>query len=87
MCQSYLNLQRYQIIEEKSLIENNIPFITDKQVFLPFIGTMLSEKTMLNPSRVVTYAVSEKNYDKALLMIFHLFYLLQIQMMKELKKQ
>ena len=25
----------------KSLIENNIPFITDKQVFLPFIGTML----------------------------------------------
>lgn len=38
----------------KSLIENNIPFITDKQV---------------------------------LLMIFHLFYLLQIQMMKELKKQ
>ena len=71
----------------KSLIENNIPFITDKQVFLPFIGTMLSEKTMLNPSRVVTYAISEKDYDKALLMIFHLFYLLQIQMMKELKKQ
>ena len=67
MCQSYLNLQRYQIIEEKSLIENNIPFITDKQVFLPFIGTMLSEKTMLNPSRVVTYAISEKDYDKALL--------------------
>ena len=110
----------------KSLIENNIPFITDKQVFLPFIGTMLtdekeppkltgkfvystqqlflfylyskkkrlytseagkvlpftamtltravkqletalSEKTMLNPSRVVTYAISEKDYDKALL--------------------
>ena len=67
MCQSYLNLQRYQIIEEKSLIENNIPFITDKQVFLPFIGTMLSEKTMLNPSRVVTYAISEKDYDKTLL--------------------
>ena len=97
----------------KSLIENNIPFITDKQVFLPFIGTMLSdekepqkltgkfvcstqqlflfylyskkdktqvtenmvfagetalsEKTMLNPSRVVTYAISEKDYDKTLL--------------------
>ena len=28
----------------KSLIENNIPFITDKQVFLPFIGTMLSDE-------------------------------------------
>ena len=25
----------------KSFIENNIPFITDKQVFLPFIGAML----------------------------------------------
>lgn len=51
------------------------------------LETALSEKTMLNPSRVVTYAISEKNYDKALLMIFHLFYLLKIQMMKELKKQ
>ena len=29
--------------------------------------TALSEKTMLNPSRVVTYAISEKYYDKALL--------------------
>ena len=28
----------------KSLIENNIPFVTDKQVFLPFIGTMLSDE-------------------------------------------
>ena len=28
----------------KSLIENNIPFITDKQVFLPFIGTMLMDE-------------------------------------------
>ena len=28
----------------KSLIEYNIPFITDKQVFLPFIGTMLSDE-------------------------------------------
>ena len=29
--------------------------------------TALSEKTMLNPSRVVTYAISERNYDKTLL--------------------
>lgn len=28
----------------KSLIENNIPFITTKQVFLPFIGTMLTDE-------------------------------------------
>lgn len=25
----------------KSLLENHIPFITDKQTFLPFIGTLL----------------------------------------------
>ena len=29
--------------------------------------TALSEKTMLNPSRVVTYAITEKDYDKTLL--------------------
>ena len=29
--------------------------------------TALSEKTMLNPSRVVTYAISEKDYNKILL--------------------
>ena len=28
----------------KSLIENNMPFITEKQVFLPFIGTMLADE-------------------------------------------
>lgn len=28
----------------KSLIENRIPFITNKQVFLPFIGTMLTDE-------------------------------------------
>ena len=28
----------------KSLIENNIPFVTEKQVFLPFIGTMLTDE-------------------------------------------
>ncbi len=88
--------------------------VTENMVFAG--ETALSEKTMLNPSRVVTYAISEKDYDKALLtdelidpdkqvrlelwaynpnnfqritvlMIFHLFYLLKIQMMKELKKQ
>lgn len=30
--------------------------------------TTLSERTMLNPSRVITYATSEKSYDKTLLM-------------------
>ena len=35
---------------------------------MAFAGeTVLSEKTMLNPSRVVTYAIREKEYDKSLL--------------------
>ena len=28
----------------KSLLENHIPFMTDKQVFLPFIGTLLADE-------------------------------------------
>ena len=39
--------------------------VTENMVFAG--ETALSEKTMLNPSRVVTYAISEKNYDKTLL--------------------
>ena len=33
----------------KSLIENNIPFITDKQVFLPFVGTLLCDEKAPEP--------------------------------------
>ena len=43
MFRLYLNLQQYQIIE-KSFIENNIAFITERQVFLPFIGTLLTDE-------------------------------------------
>ena len=39
--------------------------VTEHMVFAG--ETALSEKTMLNPSRVVTYAISEKDYDKTLL--------------------
>ena len=39
--------------------------VTENMVFAG--ETALSEKTMLNPSRVVTYAISEKDYDKILL--------------------
>ena len=39
--------------------------VTENMVFAG--ETALSEKTMLNPSRVVTYAISEKGYDKTLL--------------------
>lgn len=34
----------------KSLIENRIPFITEKQVFLPFIGTLLMEENEIEKS-------------------------------------
>ena len=40
--------------------------ITENTVFAG--ETALSERTMLNPSRVVTYAISEKSYDKTLMM-------------------
>lgn len=39
----------------KSLIENNIPFITDKQVFLPFIGTMLSDDLLKAADKIICH--------------------------------
>ena len=39
--------------------------VTENMVFAG--ETALSERTMLNPGRVVTYAISEKDYDKTLL--------------------
>ena len=39
--------------------------VTDSMVFAG--ETALSERTMLNPSRVITYAICEKDYDKTLL--------------------
>ncbi len=39
--------------------------VTDNMVFAG--ETALSERTMLNPSRVITYAICEKDYDKTLL--------------------
>lgn len=39
--------------------------VTENMVFAG--ETALSERTMINPSRVVTYAISEKDYDKKLL--------------------
>ena len=37
-----LELRTVSAYRKRSLIENLIPFITEKQVFLPFIGTMLT---------------------------------------------
>lgn len=39
-----LELRSISSYRRKSLIENNIPFITEKQIFLPFIGTMLTDE-------------------------------------------
>lgn len=39
-----LELQSISFYRRKSLIENNIPFITEKQAFLPFMGTMLTDE-------------------------------------------
>lgn len=38
-------LEKVSFYRRKSLLENNIPFITQKQVFLPFLGTMLTNET------------------------------------------
>ena len=51
----------------KSLIENNIPFITDKQVFLPFIGTMLSDEK--EPQKLMGKFV----YSTQQLFLFYLY--------------
>lgn len=37
-----LDLDSVTFYRRNSLVENNIPFITPKQIFLPFIGTMLT---------------------------------------------
>lgn len=40
-----LDLEKVSFYRRKNLIENNIPFVTPKQVFLPFLGTMLMNET------------------------------------------
>ena len=40
-----IELKSISSYRRKSLIEHNIPFITEKQVFLPFIGAVLMEET------------------------------------------
>ena len=39
-----LELAAVSKYRRKSFIENNIPFVTEKQIFLPFIGTMLTDE-------------------------------------------
>ena len=39
-----LELAAVSAYRRESLIENRIPFITRKQIFLPFIGTLLTEE-------------------------------------------
>lgn len=39
-----LNLQSISFYRKKNMIENKIPFITNKQMYLPFMGTLLTKK-------------------------------------------
>ena len=55
--------QFWEYVKEAGYIDKTQ--VTENMVFAG--ETALSEKTMLNPSRVVTYAISEKDYDKTLL--------------------
>jgi len=65
---------RYELFEKSKVYLStpvrNAGYIDKTQVTedMVFAGeTALSEKTMLNPNRVVTYAISEKDYDTTLL--------------------
>ena len=63
-----LMLQTVSSYRRKSLIENRIPFITNKQVYLPFAGAILSEEKE-----------SEKEVEKFMfstqqLVLFYLYY-------------
>ena len=65
---------RYELFEKaKGYLSTPVRragYIDKKQVTenMAFAGeTALSEKTMLNPRRIVTYAISEKDYDKTML--------------------
>ena len=39
-----LHLEKTSSYRRKSLIENKIPFMTDKQMYLPFLGTLLTDE-------------------------------------------
>ncbi|MCD8196437.1 MAG: hypothetical protein LUE24_04630 [Lachnospiraceae bacterium] len=40
-----LKLPTISYYRRNKMIENNIPFITDRQIFLPFMGTFLANET------------------------------------------
>ncbi|MDO5301791.1 MAG: MarR family transcriptional regulator [Tissierellia bacterium] len=48
-----LDLDGISPYRRKSFIENNIPFLTPKQIFLPFMGTMLTEENENKTHRFV----------------------------------
>lgn len=62
-----LELDNLSSYRKKSLIENNIPFITQKQLFLPFIGTLLTKK---EESSIL---VNKLTYSAQQLLLFYLY--------------
>ena len=62
-----LELAAVSYYRRKSLIENNIPFVTKKQAFLPFIGTMLTEeKESEKPAKKFVFSTQQ-------LLLFYLY--------------
>ena len=62
-----LELATISNYRRKSLIENNIPFVTEKQIFLPFIGTMLTEE------KEIPKLVGKVVYSTQQLFLFYLY--------------
>ena len=58
------NISEYR---KKAFIENNIPFITEKQAFLPFIGTILMEESKASKS------IEKFFYSTQQLFIYYLY--------------
>ena len=65
-----LKMKSVSSYRRKSLIENKIPFITDKQAFLPFIGTLLvNEEKNENTAKKIDKFV----FSTQLLFLFYIY--------------
>ena len=53
----------------KSLLENHIPFVTDKQIFLPFIGALLMDEKTAEP----TPTIEKFMFSTQLLFLLYLY--------------
>lgn len=63
-----LELSSVSSYRKKSLIENKIPFVTKKQIYLPFIGTLLTSENETERQTVQTFMFSTQQ-----LVLFYLY--------------